>query len=357
MDHTVPHPELYGVPYTSDEFHGMPYRWIGRSGLRASAVGLGTWKFGYPETGDGSRVDEKTGFQIFDRALELGVTFWDTANRYNNAAGNSERLIGKWLKANPDQRRNVVIATKIFGGMDGITPNHCRLSRGNILDSVYACLARMQLDHIDLLYFHAFESITPLEESLAAIEDLVQRDLIRYFGVGGVTVERLRLHQAVEKSLSIRCRVVAVENGFDILHGETIPEDKGVLEYCARMGISYIAYSPLARGLLTERYLDLGKVGSGDRLYDEGTLEEDTGGPVMSKLHQLAALAHEWDLELNQLALAYMFTLPGMGPVIPGASSVKQLESNAQAGRITLSDEQQRQVKAILEASALTMDG
>jgi aryl-alcohol dehydrogenase-like predicted oxidoreductase len=92
-------------------------------------VGLGTWKLGLPETGDGSRAGEKEAYAIFDRAMELGVTFWDTANRYNNGAGNSERLIGRWLKANPDQRRNVVIATKMAGGMDGRTPNHSRLSR------------------------------------------------------------------------------------------------------------------------------------------------------------------------------------------------------------------------------------
>jgi aryl-alcohol dehydrogenase-like predicted oxidoreductase len=234
--------------------------------------------------------------------------------------------------------------------MDGLTPNHCRLSRGNILDSVYACLARMQIDHIDLLYFHAHDAITPAEESLAAIEDLVQRDLIRYFGIGGVSVDQVRLYQAVEKSLSVRCRVVAVENGFDILHGEVRPEHKGVLEYCSRTGVSYVAYSPLARGLLTERYLDLTKVGPGDRLYDEGTLENDTKGEVMAKLHRLAALAHGWGMELNQLALAYMLALPGMGPVIPGTSSVKQLESNARAGKITLSDEQRRQVRGVSES-------
>ncbi len=135
MDYLMPRPDLYHVPYEMDDFNGMPYRWIGRSGLRASDVGLRTWKYGLPETGDGARVDERTAFAIFDRAIELGVTFWDTANRYNNASGNSERLIGRWLKANPDQRRNVVIATKVYGGMDGRTPNHCRLSRGNILDA------------------------------------------------------------------------------------------------------------------------------------------------------------------------------------------------------------------------------
>ena len=348
MDHRKPHPELYNVPFTTDEFNDMPYLWLGRSGLRVSKVGLGTWKIGYPETGDGARVDEKMALQIFDRAVELGVTFWDTANLYNGASGNSERVIGTWFKNNPDQRRNVVLATKVFGGMDGRTPNHSRLSRGNILDSVYACLERLQVNHIDLLYSHGFDSLTPVEESLAAIEDLVRRDVIRYFAVSNFTTEQLSIFQAVEGSTSIRCRVLAVQNQFDILQGESASQP-GVLEYAARKGISFVAWSPLARGLLTERYLGLSKVGPGARLYDEGTLERDTSGPVMEKLHQLAALAHEWDLELNQLAIAYMLALPGMGPVIASVSSVEQLESNAAAGKVILSDEQKGRVKEILK--------
>lgn len=349
MDHRKPHPELYNVPWTTDDFNGMPYRLLGGSGLRAANVGLGTWKIGYPETGDGSRVGEKTALQIFDRAIELGVTFWDTANRYNAASGNSERVIGTWFKNNPDQRRNVVLATKVFGGMDGHTPNHSRLSRGNILDSVYACLERLTVDYIDLLFSHAFDPFTPVEESLAAVEDLVRQDLVRYFGVSNFTVDQLSIYQAAEKNTSVRCRVLAVQNGFNILHGER-PSHPGVLEYAARTGISFMAWSPLARGLLTERYLALTKVGPGDRLYDEGVLEEYTSEATMTKLHQLAELAHEWDLRLNQLALAYMLTLPGMGPVIPSASSVEHLESNAAAGKVALSDEQKRRVKEILAA-------
>jgi len=293
-------------------------------------------------------VNEQTALKILDRAIELGVTFWDTANRYNAASGNSERVIGTWIRHNPDQRRNIVLATKLFGGMDGRTPNHSRLSRANILDSFYASLERLQVDRADLLYFHAFDPFTPVEESLAAVEDLVQRDLVRYFGVSNFTVDQLALYQAVEKSSSIRCRVVAVQNQFDILHGESASHP-GVLAYAARTGISFVAWSPLARGLLTERYLNLSNAGPGDRLYDEGVLEKVATKPVMTKLHRLAVLAHEWDLTLNQLALAYMLTLPGMGPVIPGVSSIAQLESNAAAGQITLSEEQKRQVEAALE--------
>ena len=347
MDHRVPHPELYRVPWTTDEFSGMPYRLLGRSGLRVSSVGLGTWKFGYPETGDGSRTNEKTSLQILDRAIELGVTFWDTANRYNDASGNSERIIGTWLDSNPDQRRNVVLATKVFGGMDGRTPNHSRLSRGSILDSVYACLERLLVDYIDVLYFHGFDGTTPVEESLTAVEDLVEADLVRHLAVSNYTADQLAICQAAAPSASIRCRVLAVQNEFNIVRGED-PAKPGVLAHAARTGVSFVAWSPLGRGLLTERYLDMTKVGAGDRLYDEGTLQRDAPEAAQKKLQALATLASEWGLQLNQLALAYMLTLPGMGPVIPSATSVQHLESNAAAGKVALSDEQKMHVKGVL---------
>jgi len=350
MDHTKPQLQFYNAPFTADSFNGMPYRVLGKSGLRVSTIGLGTWKMGYAETGDGSRVDDKTAWQIFDRAIELGVTFWDTANRYNNASGNSERIIGIWLKNNPDQRRNVVLATKMFGGMDGLTPNHSRLSRGNILDSVYASLQRMRVDYIDVLYFHGYDATTPAEESLAAVEDLIRRDLVRYFAVSNFTVDQLRIHLAAAEGAFTRCRPLAVQNGFDILHGEL--NQAGVLDFAARAGVSFVAFSPLGRGLLTERYLEPAKAGKGDRLVDEGTLEADLAGGVKEKLSRLATLARQWELPLNHLALAYMLTLPGMGPVIPSASTVAQLESNAGAGKVVLQDEQVAQIRTALRASS-----
>jgi aryl-alcohol dehydrogenase-like predicted oxidoreductase len=293
-------------------------------------------------------VDERTALKIFDRAIELGVTFWDTANRYNDSSGNSERVIGRWFQQNPDQRRNVVLATKMRWLMDGRTPNHAGLSRGNILDSVYACLARLQLDYVDVLYFHGFDPATPVEESLAAIEDLVSRDLVRYFAVSNFTVEQLELYAAAEVNASVRCRILAVQNQFDPLHGES-ERFQGVLEYAARRDISFVAWSPLARGLLTERYLDVAAVGPGDRLHDEGTLERDTSGAAMEKLHRLSQLARGWDLTLSRLALAYTLSLPGMGPVIPSVSSIEQLESNAAAGHVTLSGTQKNQVRKVLQ--------
>jgi len=347
MDFSRPDPAMFDVPFTTEEFRGMPYRLLGRSGLRVSSVGLGTWKMGLPESGDGARVDERTSYAILDRALELGVTFWDTANRYNAGSGNAERIIGRWLRRHPDERRNVIIATKVYGGMDGRTPNHSGLSRMNILDAVHACLERLQCGHIDLLYFHRFDPTTPVQESLCAVLDLVRQDLVRYFAVSNFTADQLALYAETEARLGVRSRVLAVQNRYDIVRGEA-EAHRGVLEYAAREGVSFVAYSPLALGLLTERYLDPGRAGPGDRLVDEGALEHAASPEVLGRVRRLAELAHGWGLRLSQLALAYMLGLPGMGPAIPSASTVAQLEENAAAGRVVLSPEQREAVRQVV---------
>ncbi len=345
MDYLKPNKDLYGLPWTFDEFNGMPYRLLGNSGLRVSNIGLGTWKIGYPETGDGSRVTEKTALKIFDKAVELGVTFWDTANRYNASSGNSERIIGKWFKENPDQRRNIILATKLFGSMDGKTPNHSRLSRLNILESVYASLERLQTDYIDLLYFHSYDSDTPPDESLAAVEDLIRGDMVRYFAVSNFTKDQLRMYKKLE---NVRTKVLAVQNQFDIINGEN-PKYSGVLDYCAKNNISFIAWSPLARGLLTEKYLEPSKVGPGFRIFDEGDWGKINKRRVFKILKELKSISSRLGLELNQLVLAYMLTIPGMGPVIPSASTVKQLESNAKAGKVKLSEKDILRIRKIVK--------
>jgi aryl-alcohol dehydrogenase-like predicted oxidoreductase len=347
MKQSLPDPNLYGLPWTVDNYQGMPYQRLGSSGLRVSNIGLGTWKFGYPDTGDGSRTREKAALEILDHAAALGVTFWDTANRYENASGNSERILGTWFKSNPGQRRNIVVATKVFGTMDGRTPNHCRLSRMNVLESTYASLERLQVDRIDLLYFHDFDPTTPVEESLLAVEDLVSEDIVRYFAVSNFTADQIKLYRAAEQSLNSRCRIVAIQNQFDILNGEDRAY-AGVMEYADQVGISFVAWGPLARGLVTDRYLDISTVGQGDRLYDEGTLETDADAETLVKVRSLHELAQTWEMELSQLAIAYMLTLPGMGPVIPSVSSIDQLRSNAEAGKMDLTVEQIASIRSML---------
>jgi aryl-alcohol dehydrogenase-like predicted oxidoreductase len=339
-------PELYNLPFTKDDFNGMPYRFFGSTGCRLSNIGLGTWKIGYPETGDGSRVDEKTAFKIFDKAVEEGVTFWDTANRYNNSSGNSERIIGRWFRRNPTERRNIELATKIYGSMDGRTPNYCRLSRVNILEATYASLERLQTDRVEILQFHEFDETTPTEESLMAVEDLIGQDLVRYLGVSNFGVEQLEKY-AEFSEIFRRARLQSVQNQFDLLYGEE-PEKPGVLAYCALKKLSFIAWSPLRGGLLSERYLDKSKVKKGDRLVDENRLSAELTPAVQKKLAGLAKLAHQAGFSLTQLVLAYMLQLPGMGPVIAACSTPSQLVENAKAGKIRLERELVKAVRRLV---------
>lgn len=336
MDKQKPDISLYGLPFAVSEFNNMPYRPLGQSGLKASVIGLGTWKFGYPETGDCSRVNEKSAFEILDRAYELGVTFWDTANRYNASSGNSERTIGSWLSQNTKIRRDIVLATKLGGLMDGRTPNHCGLSRQNIKESVYASLERLRTDTIDLLYFHRPDDSVLAEESILAIDDLIRMDLVRYFAVSNFSVTQLKQYQQTMDRIgpSLRARICAVQNSFNLIDGEN-PEQAGVLKYCAENNLSFIAWSPLAEGLLTDRYLQTDFVGEGDRLYDQKNdryLDPD----IQRILKGLGEQAKKKGITLAQLVLAYLLTLPGMGPVIPSVSNLSQLEENAKVRQISL---------------------
>jgi len=338
--------QLYGLDFTYDDFNGMPYRILGNSGLRISNIGLGTWKFGFPETGDGARVNEKTARAIMDKALEEGVTFWDTANRYNNASGNSERVIGNWFQSNPRFRRHVVLATKLFGATEGSTPNHCRLSRANILESVYASLERLQTDYIDILYFHSFDNTTPVEESLLAVEDLISQDLVRYFGVSNFTVDNLELYNKYSSEFK-RAKIQVVQNRYDILYKEAEEAD-GALDYCVKNKISFVPWGPLRQGLLTERYLDKNKVAKGDRLFDEGVLDKELTQPVVEKLNKLAHIAHQYDMTLQTQTIAYMLTIAAMGSIIVASSTVEQLNENAKAGKIVLNEEQIAAIENII---------
>jgi len=337
--------QFYGLDFTYDEFKGMPYRRLGGSGLQVASVGLGTWKMGYPERGDNSRVGRDASFAVLDRALELGVTFWDTANRYNESSGNSERVLGEWFQTHPEERRNVVLATKVRGAMDGITPNHCGLSRANVLDGTYASLERLGVAHIDVLLFHGPDPNTPVEESLEAVADLRSQDLVRYFGLSNVSVGELDEYRrtALEHRLP---QVCAVQNSYNPLTGAG-PGQEDVLAYCAQHQISLIPYSPLNRGLLTNRYLKGSQVGAGDRLVDEGVLEELVQGDVYDRLGRLAELASGEGLTVAQLSLAYLLQMPGMGPLIPSASNTTQLEENARAGTVELPESVLEQLREI----------
>jgi aryl-alcohol dehydrogenase-like predicted oxidoreductase len=314
----------------------MTFTRLGRSGLKVSDVGLGTWKFGYPETGDGARSDEKTSLAILDKAAELGLVFWDTADRYNAGTGNSEKIIGKWLKANPNERTNVVLATKCRVIMGGETPNHEGLSRRHIVEAVHNSLKRLQQDHIDLLQFHAPDLDCPIEETVRAIDDLIRQGLVQYWGVSNFNVAQLADFQEVADRY-LCCRLISVQNFCNVIQGER-PQQTGVLDYCATHGIGHIPFSPLAKGLASSRYIDAAKVGPGDRLYDDGNLDKVRTDKALAIVKVLQDLAKQHNKTVAQIALAWLLTHPGVATVIPSCSTPEQVVENAGASGLRLSD-------------------
>lgn len=315
----------------------------GKSGLKVSDIGVGCWKFGYPGRGDGSLTDERDAWRILDKALELGMTFWDTADRYNMMSGNSERILGRWFEANRDQRENVILATKVCGLMNGVTPNHEGLSRIHILDGVRHSLDRLKLDYVDLLQFHSPDPGTPVEESLAAVQDLMRQDRIRYLGLSNFTVDGIRefLRAADTRFLP---RIVTVQNRYNALDGEHAAHN-GVVDFCAEAGLGLIPYSPLAQGTLTGRYLDR-EPAPGDRIHDEGAIAAATGAKARSVCQTLTEIGARHGRNCAQTALAWLLSHPAVCTVIPTPRTVRQLEDNHGATGYRLTDEEMAQVRA-----------
>jgi len=316
---------------------------LGRSGLKVSDIGLGTWKFGYPEQGDGARADERTSLAILDKAAELGVVFWDTADRYNAGTGNSERIIGTWLRANPNERTNIVLATKCRVIMNGVTPNHEGLSRRHIIEAVHHSLKRLRQDHIDLLQFHSPDPECPPEESIRAVDDLIRQGLVQYWGVSNFDVAQLTEYQRVADQY-LCGRLISVQNYCNVLDKER-PSETGVIDFCAANGVGFIPYSPLARGLATDRYLEQDAAGPGDRLYDEGQLGKVRTDEALRVIEVLSAIARDRDKTAAQIALVWLLSMPGVATVIPSCSTPQQLIENAAASGMRLTTDEMQQIE------------
>jgi aryl-alcohol dehydrogenase-like predicted oxidoreductase len=247
---------------------------VGRSGLWVSEVGLGLWKWGDPSY-DGSRVGEHEGFKILDRALELGVFFWDTANSYNWGSGNSERLIGRYFASRGRRiREQVVLATKIANPVReeheeeaDFTPNQRGASRLYIRRAVEGCLRRLQTDYIDLLYVHypvldeRGEYETPLEETWGTLDDLIFEGVVCYLGVSNYNIKQIeeaqRALRGVAKDASRR--IVAVQNPYNLLERKAISKEENIseaefLRYIREAEIGLVPCFPLAAGMLTGKY-------------------------------------------------------------------------------------------------------
>lgn len=305
---------------------------LGRTGLTVSRLCLGTMTFGWS-------ADEATSFAIMDHALDHGLNFFDTADIYSswidgNQGGESETIIGNWLKTK--NRRDVIIATKVRGKM-WAGANGDGLSRHHIIHAVEDSLRRLQTDYIDLYQTHYPDDKTPIEETLAALDSLVQSGKVRYLGCSNYRA--WQLVQALWASdKNGYARFDCIQPHYSLFNRAEY--ERELAAACTTYGVGVIPYSPLAAGFATGKYTRDNR--SPDSTRTSGGLirrliDNDAAYSAMDVLNDIAS-AH--DVPVAQIALAWNMAQPGITAPIVGARTVDQLADVLNATEIDLSDDE-----------------
>ncbi len=303
-----------------DRYDSMTYRRCGHSGLDLPAVSLGLWhNFGDDEPLATQRATLR-------RAFDLGVTHFDLANNYGPPYGSAETNFGRLFREDFARlRHELVISTKAGYDMwPGPYGDHG--SRKYLLDSLDQSLARMGLDHVDIFYSHRVDPDTPLEETMGALDTAVRQGKARYVGISAYGSRRTREAAAILRDLGTP--LLIHQPSYSMLNRWI--EDDGLLDVLADQGVGCIAFSPLAQGLLTDRYLDgvpADSRAAQDKTIDDDMLSEENLGHVRA-LNEVAAARGQ---SLAQLALAWALRDERVTTVLIGASSVRQLEQNVTA--------------------------
>jgi L-glyceraldehyde 3-phosphate reductase len=293
----------------------MIYRRSGRSGLLLPALSVGLWqRFGGDAPSDENRA-------ILRRAFELGVTHFDLANNYGPPYGSAESNFGQMLRTDlAGHRDELVISTK--AGWDMWPGPYGDLgSRKYLLASLDQSLKRMGLDYVDIFYHHRPDPETPLEETMGALASAVQQGKALYVGISQYQPAGTREAAAILKGMGIH--LLIHQPVYSMLNRWVEPELLSVLEH---EGVGCIAFSPLAQGMLTDRYLH--GVPSGSRATQGYSLNPETVNQNMERVRALAEIAKRRGQKLSQMALAWVLRDPGVTSSIVGVSSVQQLEEN-----------------------------
>ncbi|MFL5795483.1 MAG: L-glyceraldehyde 3-phosphate reductase [Actinomycetota bacterium] len=303
-----------------DRYDTMQYRRVGRSGLLLPAISLGLWQnFG------GDRPLE-TQRAIVRRAFDLGITHFDLANNYGPPYGSAEENFGRILATDlRGHRDELVISTKAGYDMwPGPYGDHG--SRKYLIASLDQSLSRMGLPYVDIFYSHRADPDTPLEETMGALDTAVRQGKALYAGISSYSPERTR--QAAELLRGLGTPLLIHQPSYSMLN-RWIEED-GLLEVLQEEGVGCIVFSPLAQGLLTDRYLD--GIPEGSRASRPGTMDQDQlNEATLDKVRALNDLAGRRGQSLAQMAIAWTLRDPRVTSALVGASSVAQLEANVAA--------------------------
>jgi aryl-alcohol dehydrogenase-like predicted oxidoreductase len=307
----------------------MEQRNVGRSGLRASVVGLGCNNFGWT-------IDVEASRKVVDKAYDLGVNFFDTAHVYGSTFGNSEEVLGEIIKG---RRQEIVLATKFSGSPERPRDN----SRRFVMSEIENSLRRLKTDYIDIYMIHWRDYSTPIEEVIRTLDDIVTSGKARYTGSCNMPPWQVVEAQWVAKELGAS-KMITGQYEYNLLSRDVEKETIPAME---AYGMSLVPYFPLASGLLTGKYLDArasGRLadnflGLGNRLLTEANFE---------KVRKLDAFARANGRSMLELAMSWVAQQPAVVSVIAGATRPDQLEQNVAAVNWTLDADQLSEIDALL---------
>jgi aryl-alcohol dehydrogenase-like predicted oxidoreductase len=301
----------------------MEYVTLGHTGLRVSRVCLGMMSFGEHESREWA-LDEATAEPIVRRAVEGGISFFDTADVYNG--GQSEIVTGRLLRKLFGMREEYVVATKVRGRtMPG--ENGSGLSRKHVLASIDASLVRLGLDYVDLYQIHRWDSTTPIEETMEALDDVVKSGKARYIGASSMHAWQFAKAQNLAPT-----RFVSMQNHYNLIYRE---EEREMIPQCIDQGVGVIPWSPLARGLLARG--DTKTTRAGTDPFVDSLYRPDLDTSVIDRAAEVAA---DCGVAPAQIAFAWLMHKPGVTAPIIGATKLAHVEDALAAEQLTLSDDE-----------------
>lgn len=314
----------------------MNYRQLGDAGMRVSEIGLGGWLT------SGNSVEMDRTRKIFDKAFEVGINFFDTANQY--AAGKCEEVWGEVLTGR--RRSSYVLATKVFFPMaDG--PNDRGLSRKHIFEQCHESLRRLQTSYIDLYQCHRWDETVQMEEVVRAMDDLIKQGKVLYWGFSEWPVEQIE--QALKVCGDSYYKPKSSQPRYNLLEREW---EKQAFPLCAKSGIGQVVFSPMAQGVLSGKYKPREPLPATSRAVDDRAnmfIKRYLSQPdLLEKIQKLAPIARDHNCTMGQLALAWALRRKEVSSLIMGASRPEQVTENAEASGIKLDDETIRRMEEIV---------
>ncbi|QOC95148.1 aldo/keto reductase [Micromonospora craniellae] len=315
----------------------MTYRRLGDSGLVVSVVGIGCNNFGRKLELDGTRA-------VVDAALDVGINFFDTADIYGEPYGASETQLGAALKG---RRDDVVVATKFGMSMGGDNGRDfgVRGSRRYVIRAVEASLRRLDTDYIDLYQLHEPDPGTPIEETLAALDDLVRAGKVRYLGNSNFAGWQIADADWTAKTRGTS-RFVSAQNHYSLLNRDAEIE---VLPACERFGLGMLPFFPLANGLLTGKYKRGEAPPAGSRLAGGGRYAKRLAAADWDTIEGIEAYAAERGVSMLHVAIGGLAAQPAVTSVIAGATTPDQVRANAEAGTWQPGEADLKALRAVLD--------